>query len=56
MGVIDDKEAECAQLQRHGVLVQPSGPLDFLDPWGNHVQVVDTTIFSSRKLQPSSAA
>jgi hypothetical protein len=23
------------------VAVQPSGSLDFVDPWGNHVQVVD---------------
>ena len=39
--VVDDKEAVRSQLQRHGVSVQPSGPLDFMDPWGNHVQVVD---------------
>ncbi len=39
--VVDDKEAVRSQLKRHGMSVQPSGPLDFLDPWGNHVQVVD---------------
>jgi len=39
--VVDDKEGVRAELQRAGVTVQPSGSLDFLDPWGNHVQVVD---------------
>jgi hypothetical protein len=28
-------------LRRAGVKVDGSGALDFLDPWGNHVQVVD---------------
>jgi lactoylglutathione lyase len=39
--VVDDKEAVRSALQREGVEVQPSGSLDFLDPWGNHFQVVD---------------
>jgi catechol 2,3-dioxygenase-like lactoylglutathione lyase family enzyme len=39
--VVDDKEAVREGLQGLGVSVQPSGGLDFLDPWGNHVQVVD---------------
>jgi lactoylglutathione lyase len=39
--VVDDKEAVRAALQAAGVSVQASGPVDFLDPWGNHVQVVD---------------
>ena len=39
--VVDDKEAVRNALQREGVEVQPSGSLDFLDPWGNHIQVVD---------------
>jgi lactoylglutathione lyase len=39
--VVDDKEGVRAALQRAGVEVQESGWLDFLDPWGNHVQVVD---------------
>jgi catechol 2,3-dioxygenase-like lactoylglutathione lyase family enzyme len=38
--VVDDKEAVREALQGLGVEVQPSGSLDFLDPWGNHVQVV----------------
>lgn len=39
--VVDDKQAVRAALQAAGVSVQPSGSVDFLDPWGNHVQVVD---------------
>jgi lactoylglutathione lyase len=39
--VVDDKEAVRAELQRAGVPVQASGSVDFRDPWGNHVQVVD---------------
>ena len=39
--VVDDKEAVRAALREAGVSVRPSGSLDFHDPWGNHVQVVD---------------
>jgi catechol 2,3-dioxygenase-like lactoylglutathione lyase family enzyme len=39
--VVDDKEAVRDALRRDGVDVQGSGSLDFRDPWGNHVQVVD---------------
>ena len=39
--VVDDKEAVRAALGEAGVSVRPSGSLDFQDPWGNHVQVVD---------------
>jgi catechol 2,3-dioxygenase-like lactoylglutathione lyase family enzyme len=39
--VVDDKEAVRAGLERAGVAVQSGGSLDFRDPWGNHVQVVD---------------
>jgi catechol 2,3-dioxygenase-like lactoylglutathione lyase family enzyme len=39
--VVDDKEAVRAALQGAGVTVQASDSVDFLDPWGNHVQVVD---------------
>jgi hypothetical protein len=39
--VVDDKEAVRSALRRDGVEVATSGSLDFLDPWGNHVQVVD---------------
>jgi catechol-2,3-dioxygenase len=39
--VVDDKEEARAALLDAGVTVQVSGSLDFVDPWGNHVQVVD---------------
>jgi lactoylglutathione lyase len=38
--VVDEKEVARRALREAGVDVQPSGPLDFRDPWGNHVQVV----------------
>ena len=38
--VVDDKEAVRLALQDAGVAVAPRGGVDFLDPWGNHVQVV----------------
>ena len=39
--VVDDKEAARRALQEAGVEVLRSGRLDFRDPWGNHVEVVD---------------
>jgi lactoylglutathione lyase len=39
--VVDDKEAARQALQEAGVDVPRSGRLDFRDPWGNHVEVVD---------------
>jgi catechol 2,3-dioxygenase-like lactoylglutathione lyase family enzyme len=39
--VVDDKEAVRAALQGAGVEVSRGPGLDFRDPWGNHVQVVD---------------
>jgi lactoylglutathione lyase len=39
--VVDDKEAARRALQDAGVDVQPRGSVDFHDPWGNHVQVVE---------------
>lgn len=39
--VVDDKQAVRERLRERGVAVQASGSLDFRDPWGNHVQVVD---------------
>jgi catechol 2,3-dioxygenase-like lactoylglutathione lyase family enzyme len=39
--VVDDKEAVRAALGEAGVAVAPQGSLDFHDPWGNNVQVVD---------------
>jgi lactoylglutathione lyase len=39
--VVDDKEGTRRALQEAGVDVQHSGSVDFRDPWGNHVQVVE---------------
>ena len=39
--VVDDKEATRQALLDAGVAVSSSPSLDFRDPWGNHVQVVD---------------
>src|SRR5579863_4607837 len=39
--VVDDREALRAALLRGGVAVPASGSVDFHDPWGNHIQVVD---------------
>jgi lactoylglutathione lyase len=39
--VVDDKEAVRASLRTHSIAVQSSGSVDFHDPWGNHVQIVD---------------
>ena len=39
--VVDDKESVRAALRGAGIDVQERGGLDFTDPWGNNVQVVD---------------
>jgi len=39
--VVDDKEAVRRALEEAGVSVSPPPSLDFHDPWGNFVQVVD---------------
>jgi lactoylglutathione lyase len=39
--VVDDKEAVRAALNAAGVEILPGRRLDFRDPWGNHIQVVD---------------
>ena len=38
--VVDDKEATRRALRAAGVEILPGRFLDFLDPWGNRVQVV----------------
>jgi lactoylglutathione lyase len=39
--VVDDKEAVREKLVEAGVPVSAPPGLDFQDPWGNHIQVVD---------------
>ena len=38
--VVDDKQATREALEAAGAEIVPGRGLDFLDPWGNHVQVV----------------
>lgn len=38
--VVDDAEAVRGALEREGVRILPGRGLDFLDPWGNRIQVV----------------
>jgi lactoylglutathione lyase len=38
--VVDDKAATRRALESAGVEIRPGRGLDFLDPWGNYVQVV----------------
>jgi lactoylglutathione lyase len=38
--VVDDSDAVREALRREGVAILPGRGLDFLDPWGNRVQVV----------------
>jgi catechol 2,3-dioxygenase-like lactoylglutathione lyase family enzyme len=39
--VVSDKEAARAAFKQAGVEVSASGSLDVVDPWGNHLQIVD---------------
>jgi lactoylglutathione lyase len=39
--VVDDREAVRTALQKEGVEILPGRGLDFRDPWGNQVQVVE---------------
>jgi catechol-2,3-dioxygenase len=39
--VVDDKEAVRERLREQAMPVQAAGSLDFRDPWGNYVQIVD---------------
>ncbi|WP_037494150.1 VOC family protein [Solirubrobacter soli] len=39
--VVDDKEAVRAALQDADVEIEPGRRLDFRDPWGNRVEIVD---------------
>jgi lactoylglutathione lyase len=50
--VVDDKEAARRALQEAGVDVQPRGSVDFRDPWGNHVQVVEYGEIQFTKAEP----
>jgi lactoylglutathione lyase len=53
--VVDDKDAVRAALVAARVEIAPGRRLEFWDPWGNHVQVVDYRDIQFTKL-PSVAA
>lgn len=38
--VVDDRDAVRRAVEKAGATILPGPGLDFLDPWGNHVQVV----------------
>ncbi len=50
--VVDDKPAARAALEARGAEVLPGRRLDFLDPWGNQVQVVDYRDIQFTKAPP----
>jgi hypothetical protein len=39
--VVDDKAAVRAELDAAGIEIFPGRGLDFLDPWGNRIEIVD---------------
>jgi catechol 2,3-dioxygenase-like lactoylglutathione lyase family enzyme len=39
--VVDDRAALRAALEEAGAKILPGRGLDFIDPWGNHIQVVE---------------
>jgi lactoylglutathione lyase len=50
--VVDDKPAARAALESRRVPVRPGQRLDFLDPWGNQLQVVDYRDIQFTKAPP----
>lgn len=50
--VVDGKEAVRAAMRDAGIDVPQRGSLDFRDPWGNHVQVVDYRDIQFTKTPP----
>jgi len=50
--VVDDKRAVRAALQERGVPIEPGRRLDFRDPWGNRLEVVDYADIQFTKSPP----
>ncbi len=50
--VVDDKSATRAVLEAHAVEILPGPRLDFLDPWGNQIQIVDYREIQFSKAPP----
>jgi lactoylglutathione lyase len=47
-----DKAATRAALEKYGAEILPGSRLDFLDPWGNRIQVVDYRDIQFTKAAP----
>ena len=54
--VVDDKSAVRDRLEATGVELLPGGGVDFLDPWGNRIQLVDYQNIQFTKLPEVLAA
>jgi catechol 2,3-dioxygenase-like lactoylglutathione lyase family enzyme len=50
--VVDDKDAVRAALEAAGVEIDPGPRLDFRDPWGNRVEIVDYRDIQFTKAPP----
>ena len=50
--VVDDKQAVRGALEEAGVQILPGRGLDFRDPWGNRVEVVDYRDIQFTKARP----
>ncbi len=50
--VVDDKKTARAAIEAAGVEILPGGFLDFLDPWGNRVQIVEYSEIQFAKTPP----
>ena len=50
--VVDDKQAVRSAIEQAGVQILPGRCLDFRDPWGNRVEVVDYRDIQFTKAPP----
>jgi catechol 2,3-dioxygenase-like lactoylglutathione lyase family enzyme len=50
--VVDDRDEVRRHLEQAGAEILPGGGLDFLDPWGNHIQVVQYSDIQFTKAPP----
>ncbi len=50
--VVDDKAATRAVLEAHAVEILPGPRLNFVDPWGNQIQIVDYRDIQFTKAPP----
>jgi predicted enzyme related to lactoylglutathione lyase len=50
--VVDDRTTLRSRLEKLGAKILPGRGLDFLDPWGNHIQVVEYQNIQFSKVAP----